>query len=94
MKPPRHYTSAAAFRAALEAQLQTIAKAEDIDRQKLNEAVSLTFNRRGTHDLPPEPPQPPEIWQRHYARLADECGLNWSMEESVQAVAELLRGSK
>jgi len=65
-----------------------------IDRPKLNEAVRLTFNRRGTHDLPPQPPQPPETWQRPYARLADECGLNWSIEESVQAVAELLRGTK
>jgi hypothetical protein len=64
-----------------------------IDRQKLNEALRLTFNRRGTHDLPPEPPQPPETWQRPYARLADECGLNWSMDQSVRAVAELLQGA-
>lgn len=65
-----------------------------IDRQKLDEAVRLTFTRRGTHHLPSEPPQPPDTWQGPYARLAEECGLDWSMERSVQAVAELLQGSK
>jgi hypothetical protein len=63
-----------------------------IDRQKLDEAMRLTFNRRGTHDLPPESPQPPETWRGPYGRLAEECGLNWSMDESVRAIAELLRG--
>ena len=41
MKPPRQYASAAAFRAALEARLQTIAKAEGIDLQRLRRQVSF-----------------------------------------------------
>jgi Nucleotidyl transferase AbiEii toxin, Type IV TA system len=65
-----------------------------IDRSKLEEAVRLTFVRRGTHDLPAELLQPPDTWQTPYRRLAEECGLTWSMAESVQAVAELLRGAR
>ena len=61
-----------------------------IDGSKLEEAVRLTFARRGTHDLPTELTQPPDAWQIPYGRLAEECGLTWSMAESVQAVAELL----
>ena len=41
MKPTRQYASAAAFRAALEARLQTIAKAEGIDMQRLRRQVSF-----------------------------------------------------
>ena len=65
-----------------------------IDRSKLEEAVRLTFIRRGTHDLPVELLQPPDTWQTPYRRLAEECGLTWSMAESVQAVAELLRSAR
>jgi hypothetical protein len=31
-----------------------------------------------------------DTWQNPYVQLAEECGLTWSMAESVQAVAELL----
>jgi hypothetical protein len=65
-----------------------------IDRSKLEEAVRLTFARRGTHHLPVELPQPPDTWQTPYGRLAEECGLTWSMAESVQAIAEPLRSTR
>lgn len=65
-----------------------------IDRPKLEETVRLTFARRATHHLPVELPQPPDTWQTPYERLAEECGLTWSMAESVQAVAEALRSTR
>ena len=65
-----------------------------INRSKLEETVRLTFARRDTHDLPAQLPVPPDTWQTPYTRLADECGLTWSMVDSVQAVAELLRSAR
>jgi hypothetical protein len=65
-----------------------------INRSKLEETVRLTFARRDTHDLPAQLPVPPDTWQTPYTRLAEECGLTWSMVDSVQAVAELLRSAR
>jgi len=63
-----------------------------LESPKLKEAIQMTFEQRGTHAVPTVFPEPPESWQQPYAQLAEECGLEWTIDESVQAVAARLAG--
>ena len=46
-----------------------------LDKQRIVEALRLTFERRGTHDLPANLVPPPADWQVPFHALAEECGL-------------------
>jgi predicted nucleotidyltransferase component of viral defense system len=46
----------------------------NLDFLRLNDAITKTFKRRGTHDVPIELENPPESWQLRYKNLAAECG--------------------
>jgi hypothetical protein len=46
-----------------------------LDKQRIMEALLLTFERRGTHDLPANLVPPPADWQVPFHALAEECGL-------------------
>ncbi|MBZ5521195.1 MAG: nucleotidyl transferase AbiEii/AbiGii toxin family protein [Acidobacteriia bacterium] len=46
-----------------------------LDKQRIFEALRLTFGRRGTHRLPAALAAPPESWQIPFKTLAEECGL-------------------
>ncbi len=46
-----------------------------LDKQRIMEALRLTFERRGTHDLPASLVPPPADWQIPFHALAEECGL-------------------
>ena len=46
-----------------------------LDKPRILEALQLTFDRRGTHDLPAELVPPPTDWQIPFRVLAEECGL-------------------
>jgi hypothetical protein len=46
-----------------------------LDRRRILDALRLTFERRGTHDLPAGLVPPPADWQIPFQALAEECGL-------------------
>lgn len=46
----------------------------ELDKRRILEALRLTFERRGTHDLAGLDP-PPADWQIPFQALAEECGL-------------------
>ena len=46
-----------------------------LDKQRILEALSLTFERRATHDLASLAP-PPDDWQIPFQALAEECDLS------------------
>ena len=46
-----------------------------LDRQRIMEALRLTFERRETHDLPVGLVPPPADWQIPFHVLAEECRL-------------------
>ena len=48
----------------------------ELDKRRILEALRLTFERRGTHDLPAGLIQPPADWQIPFRALAEECGLS------------------
>lgn len=46
-----------------------------LDRQRILNALHLTFNRRGTHALQTSLNEQPPEWQTPFQALAEECGL-------------------
>jgi len=104
MKPTHRYATASAFRIALEARLKSLAHAEGIDLQRLRRQVS--FDRMLARLF--SEPNAPWLLKGGYAMelrlrfarttkdidlsLAGECGLEWTIEASVQAVASRLAG--
>ena len=47
----------------------------ELNRERVLDALRLTFDRRRTHELQAELPSPPADWQRPFEALAQECGL-------------------
>ena len=57
-----------------------------LDPARTAEAVSATFKRRTTHDLPKTFTPPPADWGRLYGVLAKECRLAESLDQAFQVV--------
>ena len=51
-------------------------------RNKITEAIRVTFERRETHLLPDTLPVPPAEWQNPYRALARECDLSGQVEDA------------
>ena len=60
---------------------------DQLDEQRIMDALQLTFARRGTHALPASLPVPPEDWETPFRALAEECGLDLD----IAAVFETVR---
>jgi hypothetical protein len=55
--------------------LALLIDAGGIDRQRILDALSLIFEKRGTHALPAVLDAPPPDWSNPFRELAEECGL-------------------
>ena len=65
-------------------------------RNKVTEAIRVTFERRQTHSLPNTLPVPPAEWQNPYRALARECDLSGQVEDAfavLQMFMESILGS-
>ena len=62
-----------------------------LDTQRILDALRLTFERRGTHDLPAELVPPPADWQIQFQALAEECGLSPDVASVFVGVQEYLK---
>ncbi len=61
-----------------------------LDKQRILDALLLTFERRGTHDLPAGLVPPPADWQIPFRALAEECGLPTDVASVFVGVQEFL----
>jgi hypothetical protein len=61
-----------------------------LDKQRILDALRLTFERRGTHDLPAGLIPPPADWQIPFYALAEECGLSTDVGAVFAGVQEFL----
>jgi hypothetical protein len=60
-----------------------------LDKQRILDALRLTFERRGTHNLASLLP-PPADWQIPFQALAEECGLPTDVAAVFAGVQEFL----
>ncbi len=63
-----------------------------LDKQRILDALRLTFERRQTHDLPVGLVPPPADWQLPFQALAEECGLPTDVATVFADVQEFLEG--
>ena len=61
-----------------------------LDKRRILDALRLTFDRRGTHDLPELLIPPPADWQIPFHALAEECGLPNDVAAVFSGVQEFL----
>ena len=61
-----------------------------LDKQRILDALRMTFDRRGTHDLPAGLVPPPADWQIQFHALAEECGLPTDVGAVFSGVQEYL----
>jgi len=59
-----------------------------LDWHRVLDALRLTFERRGTHDLPAGLVAPPADWQIPFQALAEECGLQTDVAAVFAGVQE------
>jgi hypothetical protein len=61
-----------------------------LNRRRVADALQLTFEIRGTHDLPASLTQPPADWQIPFQTLAEECRLATDLATVFVEVQEFL----
>jgi hypothetical protein len=61
-----------------------------LDRRRVLNALHLTFERRGTHDLPASLLAPPADWQIPFRALAEECRLPGDLAAVFAQIEEFL----
>ena len=61
-----------------------------LDRRRVANALHLTFERRGTHELPASLIPPPADWQIPFRALAEECRLAGDLAAVFAEVQEFL----
>ena len=61
-----------------------------LDKQRILDALRLTFERRETHDLPVGLVPPPADWQIPFQALAEECRLPTDVAAVFAGVQEFL----
>jgi predicted nucleotidyltransferase component of viral defense system len=61
-----------------------------LDESRLSGAIEATFARRATHAVPRLLGDPPAKWERVFAALARECGLELTLAEGFEIVQEFV----
>jgi hypothetical protein len=61
-----------------------------LDQERIPEALRLTFERRGTHDLPVVFIPPPSDWRIAFQAMAEECGIPTDVAAVFAGVKEYL----
>jgi hypothetical protein len=59
---------------------------QELDSARVRQAVTATFTRRRTHDVPPELPEPPSQWTKPFIELAGECSLDHTVATAHERV--------
>jgi hypothetical protein len=62
-----------------------------MDRAVLDRAIQTTFELRGTHEVPPVLPKPPESWKSPFDALTKECGIELTLADAVQMLTTYLQ---
>jgi Nucleotidyl transferase AbiEii toxin, Type IV TA system len=66
---------------------------DQLDRQRVANALHLTFARRATHALPANLSAPPEDWQTPFRALAKECGLDLDIATVFESVRKFFENA-
>jgi hypothetical protein len=63
---------------------------QSMRRERLDEAITSTFSRRRTHEIPFSLEDPPEAWAIPFASMAEECGLGDTFKSGTSKLQRFL----
>lgn len=58
----------------------------EIDESLLKQAIDEVFDYRGTHEVPSDLQDPPKNWGPRFQKLANECGIEKSLDEIMKKI--------
>jgi Nucleotidyl transferase AbiEii toxin, Type IV TA system len=61
---------------------------DGVDKDMVKEAIGGVFSIRKTHDVPADLPVPPESWQKVFAELAKDGGIDLTLDDAFKMVTE------
>lgn len=70
--------------------LALLIKPGGLEKRRILDALQLTLERRGTHDLAVALVPPPVDWQIPFRTLAEECGLPTDVAAVFATVQQFL----
>lgn len=70
--------------------LVLLIESKSLVAEAVKNALTKTFRRRKSHDLPNELPPPPETWEARFKKLAEECEIKTNLDDAYQLVREFL----
>lgn len=59
--------------------------------ERVRNALDMTFQRRKTHPIPEDLPDPPAFWGRPFKALAESVGLSMDLDQAIALVREYYR---
>jgi hypothetical protein len=69
--------------------LVLLMRSGNLAKERIAEAVRLTFERRKTHAVPSGLSAPPTEWSKQFLEMAAECRLPENMDEAFGIVGAL-----
>ena len=70
--------------------LALLIRSGGLEKRRILDALHLTFERRGTHNLPVALVPPPVDWQIPFSTLAEECDLPTEVAAVFATVQQFL----
>lgn len=61
-----------------------------LDAERLREAVSATFRRRKTHQIPDQVPAPPDDWAGPFLAMAQDCGILGDIHAAAKTLTQFI----
>ena len=58
---------------------------------RIKNALSMTFQRRNTHPVPPDFPEPPESWKTPFRKMAGTCGIQDEIGFAIDRIRQFYK---
>jgi predicted nucleotidyltransferase component of viral defense system len=71
--------------------LMLLIKNGTLNIDKLQNAISMTFERRKTHEIPVDLPIPPELWNMPFNKMAENCGLTDNLHSTIDIIGQFYK---
>jgi hypothetical protein len=59
--------------------------------ERIKNALSKTFQRRKTHPIPLDFPEPPESWKTPFKKMAETCGIPDDLSFAIDKIRQFYK---
>jgi hypothetical protein len=62
-----------------------------LNSDRLQNALSKTFDRRKTHEIPSDLPEPPDLWNAPFKKMAEVCGISNDLHLAIERIRQFYK---